>query len=293
MRLEITATRSLTFDDGSPVRAASAIVAYADGWLIAQDDSTYAAHWRAGSVVPFRLLDPVDGLDSFSSDEGTKHLKPDLESACVLPDGTVAVLGSGSSSARCWAVVLGEEARRVEDLTELYQRVGAALGVPAEVLNLEGACVVGDHLRWFHRGLPAGGWPSASVDLPLGVPVAQALHQAQPTQVLRYDLGSADGAGLAVTDAVTLADGLVLVSAAAEDSPNAYDDGPVVGSALVLLDRDEVVGRVEIPPLHGRVAKVEGLAVVDEHASGVRLMATIDADDHDSPSPVVELTLRW
>ena len=28
--------------------------------------------------------------------------------------------------------------------------------------------------------------------------------------------------------------GLVLVSAAAEDSPSTYDDGPVVGSALAL-----------------------------------------------------------
>ncbi|MCW2832747.1 MAG: hypothetical protein JWN68_700 [Nocardioides sp.] len=284
----MTATWSLTFDDGRPVRAASAIVAYADGWLIAQDDSTLGALWRDSTAVPLRLLDPVDGLDSFSSDEGTKHLKPDLESACVLPDGTVMVMGSGSSHARCRAVALTEDARQVEDLTELYARVEAALRVPAEVLNLEGACVVGDHLRWFHRGLPAGGWPSGSVDLPLGAP----LTRARPTNVLRYDLGSADGVGLAATDAVALADGLVLVSAAAEDSPNTYDDGPVVGSALVLLDGAGVVDTVEIPRLHGRVAKVEGLALVAEDDSGVRLIATIDADDADSPSPVIELTVR-
>jgi hypothetical protein len=288
VRLEITATRSLTFDDGSPVRAASAIVAYADGWLIAQDDSTIGAHWRVTTVLPLRLLEPVDGVDSFSSDAGTKELKPDLEAACVLPDGTVAVLGSGSSPMRCRGIALSEGARRVDDLTALYARIASTLGVPADVLNLEGACVVGSNLRWFHRGLPAAGWPSSSVDLPLDVPLAQA----EPRDVLRYDLGRAGGVGLAVTDAVALGDGLVLVSAAAEDSPNSYDDGPVVGSALVLLDRDVVVGRAEIPRVHGRIAKVEGLAVVAEETSGVRLIATIDADDHDSPSPVVELTLH-
>ena len=184
MRLEITATRSLAFTDGSPVRAASAIVAYADGWLIAQDDSTIGA----------------------------------LEAACVLPDGTV--LGSGSSPTRCRGIALSEAARRVEDLTALHTRVAATLTVPSDVLNLEGACVVGGRLRWFHRGLPAPGRPSARVDLPLDVP----LGQVEPRDVLRYDLGSAAGVDLAVTDAVALDDGLVFVSAAAEDSPNSYDD---------------------------------------------------------------------
>ena len=42
--------------------------------------------------------------------------------------------------------------------------------------------------------------------------------------------------GLAVTDAIALPDGRLLLSAAAEDSPNAVDDGPVVATALVLVD---------------------------------------------------------
>jgi hypothetical protein len=289
MHVEVTATRSLTFDDGTPVRAASAIVAYADGWLIAQDDSTHGAHWRDASVVPIRLLDPIEGHDRFSSSDGTKHLKPDLEAACALPDGTVVALGSGSTAARRRGVVLGDGSPRVHDLTALYDRVAARLGVPPEVLNLEGACLVDDRLRWFHRGLPAAGWPSASVDLPLGTPLGEALARAQPTHVLRYDLGSVDGVGLAVTDAVSLGGGLVLVSAAAEDSPNAYDDGPVVGSALLLLHEGCVLDRAEIPLLDGRIAKIEGLAVVAEEAAGIRLVATIDADDPARPSVMVEL----
>lgn len=289
MRVEVRTTRTLVFDDGSPVRAASALVAYADGWLIAQDDSTLGALWRGEGVVPVRLLDPIEGLDSFSPDEGTKHLKPDLESACVLPDGTTIVLGSGSTSARRRGIALRGEARRVDDLTALYDRAAAALAVPDDVLNLEGVCVVGDHLRWFHRGLPAGGWPSASIDLPLHGP----LSDARPTNVLHYDLGAFDDVGLAITDAVTLGDGRVLVCAAAEDSISAYDDGPVVGSALVLLDGDAVVDSVELPLLFGRISKVEGLALVAEEASQISLMATIDADDPDSPSPMVELDLHW
>jgi hypothetical protein len=257
--------------------------------LIAQDDSTHGAHWRGESVVPIRLLDPVKGNDRFSSSEGTKHLKPDLEAACALPDGTLVVLGSGSTAARRRGVVVGHGPPLVHDLTALYDRVAVRLGVPPEVLNLEGACVVDENLRWFHRGLPAGGWPSASVDLPLDTPLWEALDQAQPIHVLRYDLGSVDGVGLAVTDAVALGAGPVLVSAAAEDSPNAYDDGPVVGSALLLLDGERVLERAEIPRVDDRVAKIEGLALVAEGASDIRLMATIDADDAARASLVVEL----
>ena len=85
--------------------------------------------------------------------------------------------------------------------------------------------------------------------------------------------------GLAITDAVALPDGLVLVSAAAEDSPSTYDDGPVVGSALALLDGDRVVDVVELPLLDGAVAKVEGLGLVAERDDVLDLVAVVDADD--------------
>ena len=65
--------------------------------------------------------------------------------------------------------------------------------------------------------------------------------------VRRYDLGEVGGLGLAVTDAVTVVGDDVLVSAVAEDSPNAYDDGPVVGSALALLRGDTVLDAATCP----------------------------------------------
>ena len=74
----------------------------------------------------------------------------------------------------------------------------------------------------------------------------------------RYDLGEIDGVGLAVTDAVTLADGRVLVSAAAEDSPTTYDDGPVVASALALLDDEQSSPSVGAARRDGQVAQGRG-----------------------------------
>jgi hypothetical protein len=176
----------------------------------------------------------------------------------------------------------------VHELESLYARVTDALGVPPDQLNLEGACVLGETLRWFQRGLPAAGAPTASVDVDLAG-LLSGTGDAPVGAVRRYDLGSTAGVGLAVTDAVTLAGGRVLVSAAAEDSPTTYDDGPVVGSALALLDEDGVVASTPLPGLAGGVAKVEGLELVEEHRSALELVAVVDADDPHRPSLLLRL----
>ena len=112
------------------------------------------------------------------------------------------------------------------------------------------------------------------------------------TGVRRYDLGAVAGVGLAVTDAVALADGLVLVSAAAEDSPSTYGDGPVVGSALALLDGDRLVDLVELPLLDGAVSKVEGLALAGQDGDRLDLAAVVDADDPAVPSLLLDLAVE-
>jgi hypothetical protein len=302
VRVLVDDVRVLRFDDGTPVTAASGIAPLGDGWLIAQDDSTFAAWRRPRGVTPVRVLPPVDGLDRFGEAQGTKHLKPDLEAACPAEvDGrpAVLVLGSGSTARRMRGVVVwlqdDEPVVRSGDLGPLYERVAARLGVPMEHLNLEGAGRDGDHVRWFNRGNLAAGVLSAGVHVPLEGLVAAVLGRADPASVpverpQAYDLGAVDGVGLAVTDAVVLPDGRVLVSAAAEDTPNAVDDGPVVATALALLDGDVVRDVAPIPEVDGRMHKVEGLALRDVRDGQVHLLAVVDHDDLSVPS--VEIDLR-
>jgi hypothetical protein len=298
--VELAEVTPLRFEDGSPVRAASAVARYGDGLLVVQDDSTQAC-WLRGSVgSPLRLLPPVEGHDQFAEALGTKHLKPDLEAAAETEDGGVLLLGSGSTPARMRAVRVSADpsaTHAVADLTVLYARIAELLGVVPDQLNLEGACVVGDVLRWFQRGLPSAGVPTASVDLDLATLLAVTsgaggLDAVDVGEVRGYDLGEVGGVGLAVTDAVPVGSGSdqqVLVSAAAEDSPNAYDDGPVVASALAILDGDTVVELATLPLVEGRVAKVEGLTVLDWDDAGGRLLASVDADDTEVPSSMLTL----
>jgi hypothetical protein len=293
VRLSVEEVSALTFADGSPVRAASAIAPFGDGWLVVQDDATHAAWVRPDSVTAVRVVPAVGGHEVFSAAAGTKHLKPDFEAACPVGEG-VLLLGSGSTAARMRASLVTRSGFTVADLTPLYRTVGAALGLRDDQLNLEGACVIGDRLRWFQRANLVAGVPNAAVDVDLGALVdavtgAGAADRVGVGDVRRYELGTVAGVALAVTDAVSLGDGRVLVSAAAEDTPNAVDDGLVVGAALALLDEGGVRDTAEFPEAH----KVEGLAVREPIAGGLRLLAVVDADDPETPSQRLVLGLRW
>src|SRR4051794_21708588 len=240
MRVDLTRWTQLRFSDGTPVRAASGIAPFGAGWLVVQDDATHGCLWADGTGRALRLLPPVDGHETFEEASGTKGLKPDLEAVVGLPSGKALALGSGSTDARMRSVLVNPaEETEVVSLAPVYAAMTAALGIPADQLNLEGACVVGGVLRWFQRGLPSAGAPTASVDLPLDALLGAAAGGPLDVPVLAthtYDLGRIAGVGLAVTDAVSMEDGRILVAAAAEDAPSTYDDGPVVGSALALLD---------------------------------------------------------
>jgi hypothetical protein len=305
MWVEVENEAGMRLTSGAPVTAASAIAPFGDGWLVVQDDATHAAWRRPSGITPVRVLPAVDGHEVFSSAAGTKHLKPDFEAACEIPtaDGSgILLLGSGSTRARMRSsfVTLIEQRAHfvVADLAVLYDSVAGALGTPHGQLNLEGACRSGDRLRWFQRANPAAGIVSASVDVDLVALLAAVTGRAGAETVgvgtvRRYDLGTVHGVPLAVTDAVALPDGRILVSAAAEDTPDPVDDGPVVAAALALLDDDRIEDIAALPQDGDVAPKVEGLALDGVEPDGVRLLAVVDADDPHAPSALLHLRVHW
>jgi hypothetical protein len=304
VHIELEHVERLRFTDGAPVRSASAVVPFGQGFLVVSDDATHAAWFRAGTVTAVRLLPPVDGHEVFDEGSGTKDLKPDLEAACqVMVGGEPAALamGSGSTTARMhWSLLRledGETRAVASDMTPMYTAVADALSVEAPFLNMEGACVVGESLRWFHRGLPSAGLPSGSVDLDLTTALAAALGHADPgavtvTNPRHYELGAVGGVGLAVTDVVATSGGTLLASAAAEDSPNPRDDGPVVASALARFAGDVVAEVEPLPLVEGRVIKVEGLMVIEAVERQTLLLAVVDVDDPAEASWAIRLRVR-
>lgn len=301
LRVDVLSDCRLRFDDGAPVRAASGITPFEDGWLVVSDDAVHAALWTDAGISRVRVLPTVEGHDVFAESSGTKHLKPDLEAACrVTIDGTPSalLLGSGSLRGRMRAVLVEEHTRNRQhaDLHGLYRRVAAVLDIPPRRLNMEGACVVAGALRWFQRGNVHLDMPSASVDVDLSALVA-AIRGEVPIEAVPitapqvYAMGTGDDSVLAVTDALAIPGDQVLLAVASEATANAVDDGLVTDAALMLLDGQRVLASARLPHGLRGPRKVEGLALVRAAGSTVHVMAVSDADDPTTPSQALELVI--
>jgi hypothetical protein len=304
-RITVTSVEALRFNEPfghgperhDGVRAASSISPFAGGFLIAQDDSNFAALVSGGRVEPLRLF-PRGSSDTYSSAQGNKQLKPDLESSVRVELGGVAsvvLLGSGSLPARMRAVIVSEATRavRLVDLTPMYELIRERLCIPADALNLEGACRNADGVHLFQRGNAGPDGVNARVRLSTAAFVS-ALEGltigASELQVERHALGQIAGAPLGFSGADGLPGGSMLFSAAAEASPNTYDDGPCAGSALgVITSGGALAWIAEVPRIDGIAVKIEGVAVERVEPGVIEAVAVTDADDPGAASLLMRL----
>jgi hypothetical protein len=169
----------------------------------------------------------------------------------------------------------------LSDAGAIYDAIAGAIGGTP---NIEGAVFVGGALRLFHRG--AGEAPSMTVDVacdPDRGPLPQVLGSA------RYDLGRVGRVPLTFTDATLADDGRIAYLAVAEDTPNAIDDGPVVGAAIGFIGA-EGANWASIVEADGTlsVRKFEGIAL--DPAGGAFLIT--DADDPEKPAELCRLAIE-
>ncbi len=106
-------------------------------------------------------------------------------------------------------------------------------------------------------------------------------------------IGSGSTPARGFTDATALPDGRVVFLAGAEDSPDTYRDGDVLGARIGLLAGDRVI-LCEILDKAGRPTslELEGVEFVGFSSSGgVELAVVADMDDPDVPAVIA--SLRW
>jgi len=318
-RVHIVQRTPLVYQDGpsaaldrpAHVRAASGVCWLHGKLAIIQDDAAFLALVDpAGLSVRSVALPMLHGMRQFDKSRGNKRHKRDLE-ACfgVEVDGVphVFALGSGSSPEREFVirVRLLPSGYFVDQLEarSLYATLRNNLSFAGSELNVEGAALRGDALVLLQRGngaktrdlLPK----DASGVLSFAHFLAYLDDTTQPaptlTEIIEHDLGAIDGVRLTFTDATATTDGTLLFVASAEASPNAVDDGAVVGSVLGIMRRD---GTCEVAPLldeHGEPCrdKVEG--VVLDPLDPTHAFLVVDPDDHEKPGLLLktELAGAW
>ena len=94
---------------------------------------------------------------------------------------------------------------------------------------------------------------------------------------MQYDLGRANGVRLTFTDAAG-----DLFLAVAEDSPDAYRDGPIAAAILGRIAADGAARFTHLRDPEGRpfVEKAEGLAIADSSTAWI----VLDRDDPTTPA---------
>ncbi len=275
----------------SHISAASGMARTGEWLHVVPDDGVVVSTFRLGSNEPGRVH-PLFTDTVLSPDEvERKKAKPDLESMTVVPWSSgqaLLTLGSGSTPGRCRGVLqplydCGEVdgAALVFDLTPLYA------GLPYRERNIEGVAVVGGRLFLGQRGNSAEG-RNELVELDLAAALAcLAEGRAWGPNLLKeckpVGLGTVMGVRLTLTDLTAYGPHHLLISAAAEDTDNPYDDGAILGSVLgrySLLD-----GTLSMVSLDGPW-KVEGVEALDDG----RILMVTDGDDPLHPAALLQAT---
>lgn len=221
-------------------------------------------------------------------------LKPDFEALTLLDIGTqpqLLALCSGSGRRRNSGVLIpllpnGRPGPPLEfDLKLVYD----ALRERFVDLNIEGASVVGEHLRLLQRGNSSQSG-NALIDLKLAPFLLAAMRgKSVGAEVLAkvqdVDLGTVPGSQGPVrwtfTDLCPLGGGRSIFTAAAEDTDNPYEDGEIIGSALGVLEAD---GTVSFFRKVDQVVKLEGVAV-----AGDTIYLVTDSDNPEEPATLFQL----
>lgn len=304
--IRTTQRRTLTLEapeaPGRPlhVSAASGLVAVGPWLYVVADDALHLAIFPREGTAPGRVVPLFPGELPLES-QARKAAKPDLEALCRLeaftgfPHGALLAVPSGSTAARNQGAVLAlaadgtlsGEARAV-DFTALYAQLTRELGP----LNVEGAAVAGGRLRLLQRGNSDKG-TDALVDLDhervlRALEAGRALGADTVRTVKRWELGRAGTVRLSFTDASPLPDGRMVFTAAAEDTRDAYADGPVAGSAVGVLAPDGTP--LFLDGVDAKV-KLEGVSAWVE-GGRVRVLLVADADDPAVPAPLLEAVLE-
>lgn len=287
-------------DDRPPhVRGASALVREGDRLVIVQDDVHVLAVLDADGAASARLL-PVEAptgqaqsaaVRTFDDRRGNKHRKLDLEAAIRLADGRIVAFGSGSSPLRERLVVLDSRGEaRIVEAASIYAGLRAEPEFAGSELNIEGAVVDGDAIRLFQRGngAPRAGLEAvtATADLSLAGFLDWLDRRGPPPRpeaITQFELGEIEGVRLAFTDATRLDDGRIAFLACAEGSPDAVQDGPVLGCVFGVIDGGDVAVTPVVDPSGRRVAlKLEGLAA--RPGTPGRFDVVVDMDRIDEPA---------
>ncbi|MBA6152486.1 DUF6929 family protein [Gelidibacter maritimus] len=275
------------------IPSASGIVKFKDGYYVIGDDSPYLFHLG-------KNFDLVSKTPIFSSEklEGTiipKINKPDFEAMEMISTTEILVFGSGSKSPErdvCVLIEIGDEASYQEyDISLFYDHIREMDIMQGYELDIEALARVGDLLYLFNRGRNI----IFSFSLREFLAYCKTKSSFPIPKTHLFSLPKIKGLQAGFSGATSFQDQPYLIfTASVEDTPNAYDDGDILGSYLGIikmkngqLDNDHVFQQIPNPesPL-----KVESV-IIDKVISDTETELVLVTDNDGAPSEILRLRM--
>ena len=297
-----------SLDRPEHVRAGSGLAWIGSQLAVVQDDANFVAvvDPSTGSADFITLPPGPANRRQFADSIGNKPDKFDFEAITLLAaSNQLLLVGSGSSAQRERIALIDlatpEHNVSILHLPDFYSTLRRTADFAGSEMNIEGVLETNGMLRLFGRGNGAAGDSTEALDASCDVDIehlfahmsAPHLHAPpEPVNIMRFELGTLRGMRLSFTDGALLPpsidrNGHVVFLAAAEDSPNATQDGDVTGSVIGIIDysvQPPTARYTEILDEHGESlqSKAEGIAFRSDDPRTAYIVLDVDAADQAS-----------
>ncbi len=277
------------------VPSASGIIKFKTDFYVIGDDSPYLFHIDEN----FDLLSKTQIHSSEKLRDGKflKIDKPDFEAMEMLSETEILIFGSGSKSPErdvCVLVEIGKEITYKKfDISLFFSHLKNMEVMQGYELNIEGLACDGDMLYLLNRGRNII-FSFSCIEF---IAYCKTGSSFPIPKTNLFPLPKINGLEAGFSGATTFKDKPYLIfTAAVEDTPNAYDDGDILGSfiGVIKMKNGEISNDLLIKqiPNPGFPLKVEGV-IIDRVLSETQTDLILITDNDGKPSEILRLRLSF
>ena len=275
--------------------SASGIVKSEGRFYVIGDDSPYL--YSLNSDFETISKKAIYSTTNFLKNRIAKSKKPDFEALEMINNEEVIAFGSGSKSPErdVFKRISFNNFEEVQSYTiaDFYDSLRNLDILKTSHLNIEAVAYRNNHLYLFNRGR----------NLIISFIYNDFLsylegHAALPKlEVNSYSLPKINGLEAGFSGATTLKNHpYIIFTASVEDTPNAYDDGEIMGSFIGMIkienDAPSRFLKSAILPITKEKLKVESVTIKEEVKLGETLIVLV-TDDDLTESHIMECRMLW
>ena len=289
MKIEILSSKII---DG--VISASGLVKTGDKYYVISDDAPFLYTLNGNYDVISRL--PIVTIDAPITSRIEKSIKPDFEALDIVGDNEIIAFGSGSKSPErdvfLRILINGKEEVKTYDISEFYGHLKNLKVMQKRELDIEGVAYKDGQIFLFNRGH----------NVVFGFVYKELIsyfegNSSFPTPKAQlFQLPDIRGIRAGFSGATALKEHpYIIFTASVEDSPNAYDDGEVLGSFIGVLRIEGDFLSKEFKTVLFPTAeklKVESVIVSREVKLGETHIVVITDDDYKD-SLILDCKIWW